>query len=35
MELDNPWRKLGPDETDSLVDEVKKVIQRARNPLKE
>jgi phytoene dehydrogenase-like protein len=35
MQLDNPWRKLGPDETDSLVAEVKKVIQRARNPLKE
>ena len=34
MELDNPWRKLGSDETDSLVAEVRKVIQRARNPLK-
>lgn len=33
MELDNPWRKLGPDETDSLVAEVRQVIRRARNPL--
>jgi len=34
MKLDNPWRKLGSDETDSLVAEVKKVIQRARSSLK-
>jgi phytoene dehydrogenase-like protein len=31
MELDNPWRKLGSDETDSLVAEAKRVIERARN----
>jgi phytoene dehydrogenase-like protein len=31
MKLDNPWRKLGSDETDSLVAEVKKVIERARD----
>ena len=34
MKLDNPWQKLGSDETDSLVAEVKKVIQRARSSLK-
>jgi phytoene dehydrogenase-like protein len=34
MKLDNPWRKLGGDETDSLVAEVQKVIQRARDSLR-
>jgi beta-carotene ketolase (CrtO type) len=31
MELDNPWRPLGGDETDSLLAEVKKVIKRAQD----
>jgi hypothetical protein len=34
MKLDNPWRKLGSDETDSLVAEVRKVIQRTRDSVK-
>jgi hypothetical protein len=31
--LDNPWEKLGGDETESLVAEVRRVIRRARTRL--
>jgi beta-carotene ketolase (CrtO type) len=31
--LDNPWEKLGGDETESLVAEVRRVIQRAQESL--
>jgi beta-carotene ketolase (CrtO type) len=34
LQLDAPWRKLGDQETDSLVAEVRKVIQRARDSAK-
>jgi len=33
MGLDNPWQKLGNDETDSLVAEVRNVIKRAQDSL--
>ncbi len=34
MGLDNPWQKLGADETESLAAEVRKVIKRAQDSLK-
>ena len=32
--LDNPWQKLGNEETESLVAEVRKVVERAQASLK-
>jgi hypothetical protein len=32
--LDNPWRKLGADETESLVAEAKRVIAQSRQSLR-
>ena len=34
MGLDNPWQKLGNEETDSLVAEVRKVIKRVQDSAK-
>ena len=33
LQLEGPWQKLGGDETDSLVAEVRKVVERAKSPL--
>ena len=31
--LDNPWQKLGKEETESLVAEVRKVVERTQGSL--